>query len=169
MLCEFDICLKGEETSWLSSRAPEPSGPGEEDWKNIGLEASCEALALRGVPDSDWRLDRFGVPDWELRCRRWDGDDIVRFDYFAGECQRFAVQTIECRMERICAFGYEGVNEGQWREENASRRVSRVKWFLDASANFKCHSGASKHGHIHRDGLSTCLQSFNSSMNLAFR
>lgn len=46
----------------------------------MGLDASWAGGWVRGVLLPDWRAERRGVPDCELRCRRCEGDDILCFD-----------------------------------------------------------------------------------------
>lgn len=42
----------------------------------MGLEASCEGGSL-GALAEDWRAERRGVADCELRCLRCEGDDMI--------------------------------------------------------------------------------------------
>ena len=92
------ICRNGDE----GAPAAEPLPLAGEDWKNMGLEASWEARAWRGVPffepfceeasagagllrgGCDDRRLRLGVADCELRCDlRGAGEDIL-----AQQCRR---------------------------------------------------------------------------------
>ena len=86
------ICRNGDE----GAPAAEPLPLAGEDWKNIGLEASCDVRVARGVPfleafcedpsagagllrgGCEERRLRLGVADCELRCDlRGAGEDIL--------------------------------------------------------------------------------------------